>query len=174
MPNSIKQYFQGDIGRNIFLSGITIGFGGIAGIVLGIPLIGYLITPLVKQTAEVWRDVGAVADFPVGQTKEIRYRLNNGPYSAWAGSTIMAGAWLQREVTGGFKCYSIYCTHLGCPVHWLQMGSGEGLFLCPCHGSAFYADGAVAAGPAEKPLVQIPVKISHGRVFVKTAPVPVA
>ena|SRR5579872_1223619 len=175
MPG-IRDYFRGEIGRNLFLSGISVGFGGIAAVVLGIPLVGYVLTPLIKQTKEVWRDVGAVGDFPLGHTKEIRYKLPESPLSGWAGSTVTAGAWLQHRDTGEFVCYSIYCTHLGCPIHWVQINSqsGQGLFLCPCHGSAFNQDGTVAAGPAQKPLVHIPVKIVNGRVLVKTVAVPVA
>ena len=40
-----------------------------------------------------------------------------------------------------FTAYSMYCTHLGCPIHWLPQAD---MFLCPCHGSAFYASGSVA------------------------------
>ena len=187
----ISNYMQGEMGRNIFLTGIIVGFGAIAGVVLGIPLIGYVLTPLIKQTPEVWRDVGAITDFPPGHTSEIKYQLPEGPLSGWAGSTVMAGAWMQRKGDGSFTCYSIYCTHLGCPIHWIQTNkSGTGLFLCPCHGSAFNSDGSVAAGPAEKPLVRIPVKapttthkelvngkpftFKAGRVYVKTVAVPVA
>lgn len=175
MPG-IKDYFHGEIGRNLFLSGITIGFGGVAGIVLGIPLVGYVLTPLFKEPKEGWWDVGAVSAFPPGETLEVRYPFPPSPFSSWAGSTSEAGAWMQRTTTGEFVCYSIYCTHLGCPVHWIEMDqqTGQGLFLCPCHGSAFYANGSVAAGPAEKPLVHIPVKVSKGRVFVKRVGVPVA
>jgi menaquinol-cytochrome c reductase iron-sulfur subunit len=174
MP-TIKDYFHGEMGRNLFLTGITLGFGGIASIVLGIPLVGYLATPLFKQQKEVWRDVGAETEFPLGHTKEVRYKLPTSPYQGWAGSTAEAGAWLQHRDDDTWVCYSIYCTHLGCPIHWIQFdSSGEGLFLCPCHGSAFYENGSVAAGPAAKPLVEIPVKIQGGRVWVKSAGVPVA
>lgn len=172
----INDYFRGEVGRNIFLTGIIVGFGGIAGVVLGIPLVGYLLTPIIKQTHALWRDVGALADFKPGRTKEVRYRLPKSALSGWAGSTDTAGAWMQRGVGGQLVCYSIYCTHLGCPVHWIEMdtATGAGMFLCPCHGSAFYQNGAVAAGPAQKPLVRLPIKVTRGRVFVKTSPVPVA
>ncbi len=41
------------------------------------------------------------------------------------------------------------CTHMGCV---LGFDPAEGSWDCPCHGSRFDADGAVIAGPANRPL----------------------
>jgi nitrite reductase/ring-hydroxylating ferredoxin subunit len=49
---------------------------------------------------------------------------------------------------GGVYAISLVCTHLGCIVRAIQDG-----FECPCHGSRFHLDGAVARGPAPSPLV---------------------
>jgi menaquinol-cytochrome c reductase iron-sulfur subunit len=170
MP-SIKEFATGRYARDLFLTGIIVGFGAIAGVVLGIPIIGYVLTPLIKPAPEAWRDVGAVTDFQPGHTVEVRYALPQTPVSGWSGSTQLQGAWLRCISQSQFVCYSMYCTHLGCPIHWIQTA---GLFLCPCHGSAFYQNGNVAAGPAELPLVKLPVRIVRGRVQVHTSPVPVA
>src|SRR3712207_8271662 len=45
------------------------------------------------------------------------------------------------------KAFAVNCTHLGCPVRWIQDAS---LFLCPCHGGVFYSDGRVAGGRSEE------------------------
>jgi nitrite reductase/ring-hydroxylating ferredoxin subunit len=50
------------------------------------------------------------------------------------------------------------CTHLGCS---LSYDAAARRFDCPCHGSRFDERGAVLAGPAERPLVEVAVK---GRV----------
>ena len=55
-----------------------------------------------------------------------------------------------------FQIFSLHCTHLGCPVSWFDE---PGLFLCPCHGSVFYADGGYAAGPAPRGLYEMKYKI---------------
>lgn len=155
--------------RDLFLTGIIVGFGGIAGVVLGIPLVGYLLTPLVKPTPRIWRDVGPVGDFKQGRTVEVKYR---DPGSLkWAGTTTKAGAWLRRDSAHSFTAFSMYCTHLGCPVHWIQSAQR---FMCPCHGSAFNANGSVSAGPAQLPLVRLPVRVHKGRVQIKTSPIPIA
>ena len=62
---------------------------------------------------------------------------------------------------GDFVAYSAVCTHQGCTVAYK---GGE--LACPCHGSVFDpADGAaVVAGPAPRPLPEIPVKVEGGEV----------
>jgi Rieske Fe-S protein len=56
---------------------------------------------------------------------------------------------VTQPTAGDFKAFSAVCTHQGCTV-----GSVEGdTIVCPCHKSMFnIADGAVAGGPAQKPL----------------------
>ncbi len=56
----------------------------------------------------------------------------------------------------GFHAISAVCTHLGCIVaHTEQEG-----FACPCHGSKFKEDGAVAGGPAPSGLAWLEVSLS--------------
>lgn len=50
---------------------------------------------------------------------------------------------------GQFKAFSAICTHQRCLVSTVS----DGTINCPCHGSKFkIADGAVAHGPATRPL----------------------
>jgi len=50
------------------------------------------------------------------------------------------------------RVFSARCTHLGCQI--TQEADGE--LRCPCHGSRFRLDGSVVAGPAVRPLTQLP------------------
>jgi cytochrome b6-f complex iron-sulfur subunit len=64
--------------------------------------------------------------------------------------------------SGDFVAYSAVCTHQGCTVAYQK-----GQLACPCHGSVFDpANGAeVVAGPAPRPLPDIPVEVRGGEVF---------
>jgi cytochrome b6-f complex iron-sulfur subunit len=65
----------------------------------------------------------------------------------------------------GFHAISAVCTHLGCNVNHEE---GEG-FVCPCHGSTYDEDGAVASGPAAWPLPRYAMSLSRrGELVVDT------
>jgi quinol---cytochrome c reductase iron-sulfur subunit len=59
----------------------------------------------------------------------------------------------------GLVAYSKICTHAGCPVGLYEKDAR--LLFCPCHQSAFDATRAAAptAGPATRPLPQLPISI---------------
>lgn len=61
----------------------------------------------------------------------------------------------------GVYAISIVCTHLGCIVKPTADG-----FECPCHGSAYAANGDVLKGPAPRPLSWVKVSTSGGMVVV--------
>jgi cytochrome b6-f complex iron-sulfur subunit len=56
--------------------------------------------------------------------------------------------WLMKD-QGGLYALDAVCTHLGCII---GQGKSGAAFECPCHGSRFAIDGAVANGPATQPL----------------------
>jgi len=59
------------------------------------------------------------------------------------------GKFLVKKISATeFKTFSMICTHNSCIVA-LQANQS---FICPCHGSAFSADGNVTNGPASLPL----------------------
>ena len=59
----------------------------------------------------------------------------------------------------GFVAYSKICTHAGCPVGLYEADSHE--LFCPCHQSVFDVLRAAepTAGPATRPLPQLPLEI---------------
>jgi menaquinol-cytochrome c reductase iron-sulfur subunit len=50
---------------------------------------------------------------------------------------------------------------------------GANLFLCPCHGGAYYRDGSVAAGPPPHPLFRYDVRIVDGHVQIRADAIPI-
>ncbi len=100
--------------RRRFLERLSIGLSGIAAAIIGIPVVGFLLSPLFEKVPEVWRPVGSVDSFRVGTTTAVIFK--NASPLPWAGVTANSAAWLRRESEQSFVAFSINCTHLGCPV----------------------------------------------------------
>jgi menaquinol-cytochrome c reductase iron-sulfur subunit len=56
------------------------------------------------------------------------------------------------------------CPHLGCAVNAAPTG-----FACPCHTSAFSAEGQVVGGPSPRSMDQLEVKVEEDTVLVRYA-----
>jgi menaquinol-cytochrome c reductase iron-sulfur subunit len=155
-----------DMRRRSFLSKIAVLASAVAGAIVVVPSIAFLLG--LRKTPMVWRAVGKVSDFRVGETVEVSFA---DPSSLpWAGVTAKTAAWLRRVGENQFLAFSINCTHLGCPVRWLPDAD---LFMCPCHGGVFYNDGTVASGPPPKRLNKYPVRINNGVVEILASPLPI-
>jgi menaquinol-cytochrome c reductase iron-sulfur subunit len=151
------------ISRRRFLSRISLALSGLAAAVVSVPIIAYLLSPLLQAAPNDWRDVGLVENFRVGATVEVAY--DDPSPLPWAGQTARTAVWLRRTSETDFTAFSVNCTHLGCPVNWRPDAE---LFLCPCHGGVYYADGSVAGGPPPRSLLQVPVRVtSDQRVQVR-------
>ena len=154
--------------RRQFLSRLSLGLMGIAAALVAVPVVGFIIGPLIRKFPVVWRPVGEAESFPIGKTVRVSFR-DPSPL-AWAGVTAETAAWLRRDGTGDFTAFAVNCTHLGCPVRWLPEAD---LFMCPCHGGVYYSDGSVAGGPPPRPLFRYPVRVNNGMVEIRTSAVPI-
>jgi menaquinol-cytochrome c reductase iron-sulfur subunit len=152
--------------RRSFLSRVSLALSGLAAAVVSVPIIAYLLSPLLQPPPEEWRDLGLVDNFRVGETVEVAY---DEPSSLpWAGQTARTAVWLRRTGDREFTAFGLNCSHLGCPVNWRP---GAELFLCPCHGGVYYADGTVAGGPPPRPLARFNVRITEdNRVQILSQP----
>jgi menaquinol-cytochrome c reductase iron-sulfur subunit len=172
MPNETKSSPGSEVlspERRAFLSKVSMALAGLAAMFVAVPVVGFIIGPLIKRTPESWRPIGKLDDFVVGQTTHVTFR-DPSPLT-WAGVTAESAAWLRRTGEDSFIAFAMNCTHLGCPVRWLPDAN---LFMCPCHGGVYYNDGSVAAGPPPHPLSRYPVRIQNGIVQIRTSPVPIA
>jgi menaquinol-cytochrome c reductase iron-sulfur subunit len=160
-----------EISRRQFLGRLSIALSALAGAVIAIPIVAYLLSPLIHPAINVWRTLGPVSRFPVGQTIEATFQ-DPSPLP-WAGLTATSAVWVRRnsEAENDFTLFAINCTHLGCPVNWV---AGGDIFLCPCHGGVYYKDGTVAAGPPPRPLFQYQHRVMDGQLQLLTRPLPVA
>lgn len=158
----------GEMNRRKFFEKLCFAMGGICTAILGVPLVGFVVAPLFRKTPEKWVSVGKISDFEIGKT--INVTIQDPSPLPWAGITAKSAAWLRRNSQESFTAFSVNCTHLGCPVRWLQDAE---LFMCPCHGGVYYKDGTVAAGPPPRPLFQYQVRVVAGEVQIKSAAIPI-
>ena len=102
--------------RRDFLLVAGFGLNAIAGAMIGIPLIGYLLTPFFKQNKLARISLGPVDGFPEGKTRFASYK--NPMHREWDGQTADIPCWVRRIKGDEFQVFAINCTHLGCPVRW--------------------------------------------------------
>ncbi len=148
--------------RRSFFQWITAIASGLIALGLGVPLIGYVISPALKRRERPWVDVGAVADLAVGKPTQLEYQetIQDG----WLSARVQKGVWVVKHEGDHLTCFAPQCTHLGCGFDWDEVA---GAFKCPCHGSVFDREGRVSAGPAPRSLDVIPSKVENGRLHVQ-------
>src|SRR5262245_38863352 len=154
--------------RDIFK--VAMLFNVVIGALLSIPIVRYILSPVVrgrKPGYESWIPLGAIGQFPSGQTRLATYR--NPVAHAWDGETADIACWVRRTGQDTFQVFAVNCAHLGCPVRWFPQ---SGLFLCPCHGGAYYADGSRASGPPPRGLFEYPFKIVDGNLHIQAGELP--
>jgi menaquinol-cytochrome c reductase iron-sulfur subunit len=153
--------------RRAFLFRLGIVINAIAATVFAIPILGYVLSPARRFTWLDWIPLGPLTDFPENQTRLAKY-VN--PYKKpWDGETDKIPCWVRRMDGEKFQVFAINCTHLGCPVRWFAESA---LFMCPCHGGAFYADGRHASGPPPRALYQYQYKVDAGQLWVRAGEMP--
>ena len=158
-----------DRARRAFLFNLALVLNGAVGAVLAVPIVGYLLGPaLRKRSSEnAWIEVGKVGDFPEGETRLVNFR--NPVTTEWDGQTGDIPCWVRRVSGTDFQVFAINCAHLGCPVRWFAQSR---LFLCPCHGGAYYEDGSRASGPPERGLFEYDHKIDGDSLLIYAGKMP--
>ena len=155
--------------RRAFLFKLSVALNAVVGTVLAVPLVGYLLGPAVKKDSQTgaWVDLGKTDDFPVGETRLVDYE--SPVKSLGDGETAKVACWVRRISQTDFQVFAINCAHLGCPVRWFAEAK---LFMCPCHGGAYYQDGSRAAGPPERGLFEYKTRLDGGTLSIHAGDMP--
>ncbi len=156
--------------RRAMIVKVGIFLNGIVGAALAVPIVRFLLSPVTheqKSGYESWLSLGGLELFPAGQTRLATYR--NPVVNSWDGKTGDSACWVRNVDDQTFQVFAINCAHLGCPVRWFPQSS---LFMCPCHGGAYYQDGSRASGPPERGLFQYNHKIEDRKIFIKAGEMP--
>src|SRR6202040_2413752 len=150
--------------RGLFMK-LGILFNGLVATALAVPIIGFVLSSITRGRANAylaWVPLGSVNEFPEGETRLATFRNPN--VMPTDGKTVDTACWVRRVERDQFQVFAINCAHLGCPVRWFPQ---SGLFMCPCHGGAYYRDGSRASGPPERGLFEYPYKVENGLVTIQ-------
>jgi len=159
-----------DLTRRALFMKIGIALNGIVGVILAAPILRYLLSPVVRDRSksnDSWVALGGLEQFPSGETRLATYR--NPVVTASDGQTADIPCWVRNVDGKSFQVFAINCAHLGCPVRWFPH---SGLFMCPCHGGAYYQDGSRASGPPERGLFEYEYKIQGRELLIKAGELP--
>jgi menaquinol-cytochrome c reductase iron-sulfur subunit len=137
----------GFVTRTKFLTGIALVTGGVMTAAILVPVVGFAAADSLKEEDWQWVDVGALSDFPDGQTSSLAV---SGPSPESDRRAYI------RHQEGAIIAIWNRCAHLGCPVAY---SPGGDVYSCPCHGGAYDSLGRVTSGPPPRPLDRFDVKI---------------
>ncbi|MFQ6121441.1 MAG: Rieske 2Fe-2S domain-containing protein [Dehalococcoidales bacterium] len=172
-----KSKFEGEpISRRRFLGYATIGIGAVITALMGIPLIGSLISPVLhkKRGWSGWVELGKIEDFEVGRPTMVQW--TTAKIDGWVMETAPRAVWVVKQDEENFTVFNPRCTHLSCAYSWKLKGEphqtayGSAMpdkdhFFCPCHDGIFDIDGTVLGGPPPRPLDTLSVKVEDGKLF---------
>jgi Rieske Fe-S protein len=154
--------------RRTFLMNVGIALNAVVVLAIATPVVAYVLGPVMRRKEyRQWISIGDVKDFPAGETKLVTFQ---NPFTdPWDGETAKIPAYVRCSAPGQFTVFAINCAHLGCPVRWF---SESQLFMCPCHGGVYYADGSRASGPPERGLFTYELKVEGGKLMINAGQLP--
>jgi menaquinol-cytochrome c reductase iron-sulfur subunit len=158
------------ISRRSMLMKVGIFLNGIVAAILAVPIIRYAMSSVTREKKgayDSWLSLGSLEQFPAGETRLATFRSPDGV--PWDGKTDDIPCWVRRIDAATFQVFAINCAHLNCPVRWFPQSR---LFMCPCHGGAYYEDGSRASGPPERGLFQYQYRIEGGNLFIEATSMP--
>lgn len=148
--------------RRDFVKIVLAFLGTVMGALIGLPAIGYLVSPATKsRQSEAWVPVGLLENYPVGVPT--LFSFTRTTVNGWEKTVNSFGAYVVRSENGEAKVFSNKCTHLSCRVTWKEDAEA---YLCPCHDAHFAKDGAVISGPPPEPLQAYETKIEDGNLLI--------
>jgi len=156
------------ISRRDFVKVMTAALGSVMGVVMGIPIVGYLIDPALKaQSGEALIPLGPLENFPVGTPKSFSFTRSN--VNGWEKTVNSYGGFVYRKSESELIVLSSRCTHLSCSVNWNE---AKGEYDCPCHDAQFGVEGEVLGGPPPHPLDRYEASVEEGTLMIRFPAVP--
>ena len=151
------------ISRRKFVAWVTGGIGAIISAVVGLPAIGYVISPaLRRREARDWQPLGPLSRVEAS-SEPVLFTLSHVIEAGWRKTLKKEMIYVQQLPNGELVAHSNVCTHLSCLVHWEPEAQR---FFSPCHAGVFNRVGNVVSGPPPRPLDRYEVKVEDGQIWV--------
>lgn len=156
------------VSRRWMLLKLGVLINAAVGVAVAVPVVRYLLGPVKRKGAyNSWVSLGTIDQFPIGETRLATYQ---NPYNQpWDGETAKTACWVRHIDASKFQVFAVNCAHLGCPVRWFPQ---SGLFMCPCHGGVYYADGSRASGPPERGMFEYEYKVAGNQLHISAGQMP--
>lgn len=147
-------------GRRSFLGTIIGAIGAGIAVVLGVTIARYSIGPALKSDDQPsWTDAGLMEDLAEGTW--VKRNVIVSQDAGWGKFNSQRPIWV-RKTEGQVAVFSATCPHLGCTIN--EAASG---FICPCHGSAWNADGQKIGGPSPRAMDSLESRVDGDTLKVK-------
>jgi menaquinol-cytochrome c reductase iron-sulfur subunit len=155
------------LSRRGFVAGVVGVLGGIIAAVVGLPAVGYLLSPGLKgagSSKEAWQPLGLVDDLVVGEPRLFSFTQTS--QVGWERTAKSYGVYVLRKPDDSYDVFSNVCTHLSCRVSYkpdLEQ------YVCPCHDGHFAKDGSIVSGPQPRGLDGFEYKVEDGTLLIYLA-----
>jgi menaquinol-cytochrome c reductase iron-sulfur subunit len=150
--------------RRGFLKLLAGGLAAVAGALATVPVLGTVVTPLLKPKAD---DGGLLRAASLNELQEgvpKRVELIATVVDGWTRAVGVVGAvWLLKKPDGTVTAMSSVCPHSGCSINQKTKNT----YGCPCHDSTFQLDGTATEGPSPRPMDALEVQLKEKDVFVR-------
>ena len=150
---------EGTSRRNL-ISGVLVGIPVVIAGALADPVSNYLLGEP-KNRKDGWAEAGDISEIRDGTPRQVKFE--RALVDGWQVRKEESSAWVIVDEHRRVTAFSPLCTHLGCAYRWQ---AEKKAFLCPCHGSAFSAQGDVITGPASRPLDRYSIHLEGDRLWI--------
>lgn len=127
----------------------------------GAPVIVMVAAPIFDRSGGGrWIRTVRVTDLDEGRPRRVALVADRVDAFSREKDVELGSVWIVRHGEA-VTAFSSVCPHLGCSINATDEG-----FTCPCHESAFTADGKRAGGPSPRDLDTLATRIEDGFVLV--------
>ena len=147
--------------RRDMLRYATMAVGGLMGLVLAVPGVAYVISPLrKKESGGSFETLTRLNQLEVGAPRS--FAIIKERHDAWVKypREPVGSVWLIRQPAGTNPpviAFTSECPHLGCAINLSADRKG---FLCPCHTSSFDLEGMPTNQVPPRPMDRLLVELS--------------